>query len=135
MKIDISGLDKARLLQVLYNASRPLGLGFFTGCSPMTLEQAKEEIKSSANLYFDYVNGRVIKMNLSGDTTDSYCYDRDNGPGVAAKVVALLRSDPTANIVNNPVPRNKLEQLAASGEVDKALEEAQTQIRMTTFEF
>ncbi len=41
--------------------------------------------------YVDYFRGCVIKSNLSGNTTDFRLYDRDNGEGRGAHVVAGMR--------------------------------------------
>ncbi len=62
--INIEGLDKAELLAALYNNSQPLGLGFLKGLSnSMTLKDANVFIKEKG-LSFDYLNGRVMKINL-----------------------------------------------------------------------
>lgn len=43
-------------------------------------------------LYFDYVEGHVIKCDISGDTFDERLYDRDCGEGRAAEVIEALRN-------------------------------------------
>lgn len=97
-KISLEGLDKAEVLAALYNASKPQGLGFLHyDPTPMTAEQAKELLKQTT--YFDYLAGRVMKIDLSGDTLDPWGYDRDNGTGAVAAVIETLRN--TKN-VNNP---------------------------------
>lgn len=40
---------------------------------------------------FDYLKGRVMKVNLSGDTLNEWGYDRDNGTGAAERAIASLR--------------------------------------------
>lgn len=109
--VNISGIDKAELLVALVNAARPLGMGVLQDDGkPMTKEEAEEringgrwhdQIESSRRiLYFDYVKGRPIKCDLSGDTLDTRLYDRDQGPGAGERVVAKLRAasiDPAAN--------------------------------------
>lgn len=42
-------------------------------------------------LGLDYVLGRVMKCDLSGDTADTWGYDRDNGEGKFTEVVKELR--------------------------------------------
>ncbi len=88
--IDISKLDKAEVLVVLYNNSKQLGMGFLNphGREPLTKEQAAELLKETS--YFDYLAGRVMKVNLSGDTFDPRLYDRDNGDGAAADALKPL---------------------------------------------
>lgn len=93
--IDISGLDKATLLAALYNASSPQGMGFLHfDAQPMTPEDAQAIIASfgtSRPLYFDYLKGRVMKINLTKDEMDEWGYDRDLGTGAAQRVVDALR--------------------------------------------
>src|ERR1035437_6875677 len=95
--INIVGIDKARLLQALHNGTSCLGLGVLHDIGSMTLEQAKQIIEDSSNgyrpLYFDYVCGRPLKVNLSKGEFDPGLYDRDAGEGHAAKVVAALRDE------------------------------------------
>lgn len=43
-------------------------------------------------LYFDYVDGHVIKCDISGDEFDPRLYDRDCGEGRAAEVIEALRN-------------------------------------------
>ena len=84
--MDISKLDKADVLAALYNAARPQGLGFphYTP-KPMTKDEAAELLKGHD--YFDYVHGRVMKVDLRGDTLDPRLYDRDNGDGAAYRAL------------------------------------------------
>lgn len=89
--MDITGLNKARVLAALYNASRPQGLGFMNyEPTPMTEEQA-QEILDNGQTYFDYLNGRVMKINLEEDEVNTWAYNRDNGPNAAENVVEALR--------------------------------------------
>jgi hypothetical protein len=95
--IDISTLDKGSVLAALYNASRPLGMGFMQyDPKPMQPEEATELLKRST--YFDYLKGRVMKVNLRGSTLDPALYDRDNGDGAAKRAIEALR----ASGVNGP---------------------------------
>lgn len=88
--IDLRGLDKADVLAALYNRSRPQGLGFLQATSgDMTREEAAELLKE--HTYFDYLHGRVMKVNLAGDTFSPHLYDRDLGEGAAARAVASVR--------------------------------------------
>jgi hypothetical protein len=101
-EISIAGLDKAELLAALYNAARTMSWGWLQASDgPMTKEQAQELIdkgkwhdvveSSSKKLYFDYVKGRPLKIDISGDVLRTRLYDRDQGDGVAAEVVEKLR--------------------------------------------
>jgi len=87
--IDISKLNKADVLAALYNNSRPLGLGILhSEEKDMTREEAEELLKTQT--YFDYLKGRVMKVELSGNEFDPYMYDRDNGEGAAQRVITEL---------------------------------------------
>lgn len=83
MMINIAKKDKAEVLAKLYNASNPQGMGFIHyDPAPMTVEQARK-LLDGGQTYFDYLKGRVMKVDLSGDTLDPALYDRDNGHGAA----------------------------------------------------
>lgn len=86
--IDISEMNKAKVLAKLYNASKPLGMGIlhFTP-EDMTIAEAESLLKRGS--YFDYLKGRVMKVDLSGDTLDPRLYDRDNGQGAAARALGV----------------------------------------------
>lgn len=85
--INLKNKDKAEVLAKLYNASQPLGKGIFHfDSSDMTIEQARE-LLDSGRTYFDYLKGRVMKIDLSGDELDPRSYDRDNGQGAAAAAI------------------------------------------------
>lgn len=56
---------------------------------PMERTEAAELLKRTT--YFDYLKGRVMKSDLSGDDFDPQLYDRDNGDGAAARVIEELR--------------------------------------------
>ena len=95
--LDIKGLDKADVLAALYNASRPAGMGFiqagFAGPLDMTHRQAAEIIaQTSADLSFDYLLGRPLKVDLHEDEFEPRWYDEYKGePGSAERVIAHLR--------------------------------------------
>ena len=89
--INISHLDKADVLAALYNRARPQGLGWLHATTEdMTHEQAQRLLEEGT--YFGYVQGRVMKVDLSGDTFDPWLYDRDNGQGAAQSVIDALAS-------------------------------------------
>lgn len=94
--IIISPEDRPAVLAALYNASRPLGLGIlhFTP-DDMTVEQAAKLIEQqtrtvhdgSVEIYFDYLKGRVMKVDLGRPELDFRLYDRDNGPGAGMRAL------------------------------------------------
>lgn len=94
-KIDIKGLDKAEVLMALYENSHVQGLGFLQAVDNYTIEDAREDIKAHTygdSIYFDYLHGRVLKVDLYGDEFDGWLYDRDCGEGAAQAAIEELRS-------------------------------------------
>jgi len=109
-KVNIAGLDKANVLAALYNNSRPQGFGALRAkAGDMTVDEARTYLetgddhaqdfelvresraKYDERLYFDYLNGRVLKVDIGGDEFDSWGYDRDLGQGLAERVITRLR--------------------------------------------
>ncbi len=89
MTIDISNLDKADVLAALYNNSRPQGMGMIHfDPAPMTAKEARPFVERST--YFDYLKGRVLKVDIGGDVLDPWLYDRDLGAGAAARALSHL---------------------------------------------
>jgi len=119
-KVSIRGLDKAAVLAALYNASHPQGMGFLhADPNPMTVEEAQKLLKAGDDtaqmfgirlhgddFYFDYVKGRVLKVDLSADEFNPWGYDRDNGEGAAEAAISTLR---TSNDVNPIESQKKFE--------------------------
>ena len=93
--MNIAGLDKAEVLAALYNGSRQQGMGFLQtrGAEDMTVEQAREELAKNERGHFDYLHGRVMKIDLRGDELETWLYDRDNGQGAAEAIIDALRSN------------------------------------------
>lgn len=91
--VDIKGLNKAEVLSALYNNSKPQGLGFLNfDAKNMTVAEAEEILKQTTD--FDYLKGRVMKVNLSSDDDfEEWLYDRDNGNGAAERAIAELRRE------------------------------------------
>lgn len=87
--IKLEESKKPKILAALYNASQPLGMGFLHyDPTPMTEEEAKELLKERT--YFDYLKGRVMKVELGGEYLDPWAYDRDNGQGSAKKIIESI---------------------------------------------
>ena len=98
--MDISKYDKADVLRVLYDNAHPQGMGFLHfQPGNMSKEEAYKLLKAhpSVNSYFDYLSGRVMKVDLSGNELDTGLYNRDNGPDAAEKAIASLDSCVQAN--------------------------------------
>jgi hypothetical protein len=117
-RIDISGLDKGVLLAELFNRSQVMGLGVLQagrGPQVMSHDEGRRIVEETlakkfghdtamafgrldGRLHFDYLYGRPLKVDLSGDGVDPWGYDRDNGgPGTLAGIVAHLRSEVEAD--------------------------------------
>jgi len=98
--INLEGLDKAAVLAALYNAAKPQGMGFLHyDPKPMSVEEAQELLPQGD---FDYLKGRAMKVDLSGDQLDTWGYDRDNGEGAAQQAIDSLR---VTNDLNNIIIR------------------------------
>lgn len=88
--IDISAMNKAEVLAKLYNSSRAQGISFLQAREGvMSIEEA-QKLLDSGETYFDYLHGKVMKVDLSGDQIDPWLYDRDNGKGAAARALGLV---------------------------------------------
>ena len=91
--VDIKGLDKARVLKALYEHSHAQGLGGFRAVHVgiPTLEYFDGRLEQGT--YFDYVGGRELTVDLSGDEFDERLYDRDCGKGAAQRAVDSIRDE------------------------------------------
>lgn len=88
--INISKLNKADVLAALYNNSKPLGLGFLHHTTGVMTTKEAQTLLDSGQSYFDYLQGRVMKIDLSGDELETWLYDRDNGGGAAKRALQAL---------------------------------------------
>lgn len=91
--VDIKGLDKARVLKALYDHSHVQGSGFLQAVPDgvVTVEYCAGLLAKHS--YFDYLHGRVLKVDLSGDEFDERLYDRDCGEGAAQRAVDSVRAE------------------------------------------
>jgi len=87
--VSIQGLDKAVVLKALHNNSRAQGMSYLH-LKDLTLEDCQGIVKERLN--FDYLAGKVMKVDLSGDSFDPWGYDRDNGEGAAQRAVDSINS-------------------------------------------
>ncbi len=84
--IDISHKDKAQVLTALYNHARPRGWGILE-FDPMPMEVSHARLLLEKQDHFEYVYGRVLKVDLSGDCVNPYLYDKANGEGSAQRAI------------------------------------------------
>jgi len=87
--------NQAKLLVLLYNNSKPQGMGFLHyDNTDMTEEEAKLALtiyEDGKECYFDYVKGRVMKVDLTiGKKLDLYLYKRDNGDDIDNKLLEIV---------------------------------------------
>jgi len=86
----IAGLSKAQVLKAAHDASKPQGMGFMHfDPNGLSIEECEKALTQGD--YFDYLQGRVMKISLAGDEVDPWGYDRDNGKGAFQRVVDSLR--------------------------------------------
>ena len=87
--IDISKMNKCEVVAKLFNASKAQGLGLLHSKSmhQMSSAEAEKHLDNAGDGYFDYLCGRVMKVDVSGDTLDPRLYDRDNGQGAAERAL------------------------------------------------
>lgn len=86
--INIKGLDKAKILYILYNNAKclnPFAEYIFS------IEEAREMVKNKT--YFDYVGGKSLKIDLSSNQLDETLYDLNNGVGRAFGGICYLRHE------------------------------------------
>ena len=93
-ELSLRGLNKSAVLAALYNNATPgspQSLGWFAHQSGnMTLDEASRWLARQTE--FDYLQGRSLKVDLSGETFNPRLYDRDHGEGAAARVLTQLIS-------------------------------------------
>ena len=86
------GLDKAEVLAALFNNARPMGLGVveYNPYYTMLIPEAHHILQTTTR--FDYLAGRVLKVDLSNDNEfDEWLYDRDNGEGAAQRAIDSIK--------------------------------------------
>lgn len=89
--VNIKGKSKAKVLKALYDNSHLQGFGFLQAVpeGTVTVEHCEELLKKTT--YFDYLYGRVLKVDLSKDMFDDRLYDRDCGEGAAQRAVDSIK--------------------------------------------
>lgn len=94
--IDIKDLDKVSVLKCLYDMARcdipNTSISLVPIIPLLDYNEAVVIINSSYSMYFDYIKGRCLKVDLSSDLFDERLYDRDNGVGMAARAVNMVKS-------------------------------------------
>ena len=98
--VNIKGLNKAEVLCTLFNYSKSQGFNlqmFEMGLIKQPKDMTKDEAQSildnmGEEKYFDYLNGKVMKIDITSDVEfNEWGYDRDNGEGYAQNAINSLR--------------------------------------------
>lgn len=89
--VNVAGLSRPAVIQALYAAAAPLGMGFLQ-FRPGPLPDADAQALAEQDGWMDYVHGRPLKVKFEGETFISRLYDREYGPGAAQRVVDALRA-------------------------------------------
>lgn len=79
-------INKAKLLMELYNAAKPFGMSFLAYTPDQMTYQEAQDLINSGKTYFDYYNGRLIKVDLN--RLDGRLWDRDYGDGSFDSILA-----------------------------------------------
>lgn len=121
--ISILDLDKAEVFAALYNGARAQGMRFLRYTpEPMTAEQARTRFGDNFG-YFDYVDGRVMKVQLADDVFNPSLYNRDNGQGAAESVINTLRASKDVNADEiQALHKQGVKQAAYTGRDNAAIE-------------
>lgn len=91
-EIDITGLNKAEVILALWKGSHAQGYSLLgLNVANPTIKDAERWIEENPLMYFDYLNGRVIKCDISGNSFDPRLYDRDCGVNAAAEAINKIR--------------------------------------------
>ncbi len=85
--MNIKGINKAKILAALYNNSKPLNMGLLHFIDADMTEIEAQKILDAGHTYFDYLHGRVMKIDLSSDELKTFLYDRDLGEGACERIV------------------------------------------------
>ena len=94
--IDITGLDKAKVLKTLIDHANCMALSddaslLSTMQPPVEIETVRAYIEKDG-LTVDYILGKPIKVDLTGDSFDPWLYDRDHGQGRAQQAIDILKA-------------------------------------------
>lgn len=110
MIVDIKDIDKAVLLTALFNRGKVQG-GLHTKHNRLMNAEEAQALINSRGYDFDYIHGRVMKIDISSDTVNSALYDRNNGDGTCSDVVRRSRNKLLSfNLISTP--SNEFEETA-----------------------
>jgi hypothetical protein len=91
--VDIRGIDKALVLQALWDGAKEFGRGKVKHPSCTEIEARGVTSKASnVGHAYRYVRGRSIQCDLSGDTLDPTRYDSENGKDAAQRAIDKIKA-------------------------------------------
>ena len=84
-------MTPAEKLARLYNHARPQGMGFLhPQPGDITVEQAQAILDGNGGCtYFDYLQGRVMKIDVAEEPLSTWLYNRDNGHEAAERALGI----------------------------------------------
>ena len=85
--IDITGIDKVKVLKALHDFSNE---SIVADCS-RPLEDFQEIVKSYGEVYFETLFGRVMQVYVFNDELDTLAYDIYNGKGTAQRAIDSIK--------------------------------------------
>jgi hypothetical protein len=85
--MDISNLSKPAVLAALFNDAKPLGMGIIHYKRDHIMDESEAAQLLESQTYFDYLEGRVMKVDLSGNELRTSSYNRDNGENAAENAI------------------------------------------------
>lgn len=115
--MNITDLNKVDVLIALYNAAKISMSGFFAlnTFTNATLDRARAEKLLSEKIYFDYIDNRELKVNLT-DILKTFSYNRANGPNAAENAIKALMTNKA--LITNQM---KLESMGYKAEIPKSM--------------
>jgi len=90
--MNISHIPKAKVLAALFNAAKPFGSGYIQYNPNHIMSEDEASKILEGQVYFDYLEGRLMKVNLSLNELDTSNYNRDNGAGAAEAVINEIKA-------------------------------------------
>lgn len=91
IQVDISNIDKTKLLEALWYKQQPAAFFAFNFVTPPKFD--KEAAKIAVTKYIDYFCGRCIKADISQDSIDPSEFDKNAGNGAFQSIVDQLAKD------------------------------------------
>jgi len=88
--MNISNYPRAEVLAALFNAAKPLGLGFIHYKPEHIMDESEAQELLTRQTYFDYHEGRLMKVDMSKDELRTDLYNRDNGENAAEDAILAI---------------------------------------------